>query len=200
MRRKTKITLKLFLVLAILVMSYVVSVSVSIYSYGNVNELEKADVAIVLGAAIYGDEPSPVFRERINHGIWLYNKGYVDKLFFTGGKGTSEAYSESSVAKKYAMEHGVSREDILIEEESTITQENIFNAAEIVRARNLSTVILVSDPLHMKRAMLMAKDAGLTAYTSPTTTTMFRTTKSKLQFLGREVFFYIGYEIYRAFN
>jgi len=64
-------------------------------------------VAIVLGAGIYDDEPSPVFRERINHSIWLYENGYVDKLLFTGGKGESENYTESSVAKKYAIEHSV---------------------------------------------------------------------------------------------
>ena len=159
--------------------------------------MKKADAAIVLGAAVYGGEPSPVFRERINHSIWLYENGYVDKLIFTGGKGESEEFSESSIAKNYAIEHSIPEKDILIEEKSKITQENIFYEAEIVRENNFSKVIIVSDPLHMKRAMLMARDSGLVAYSSPTPTTRFRTIKSKSLFLGREVFFYIGYEIYR---
>lgn len=190
---------KIFLLLIIFIVGYVIYVSFAIYSYGNVNELKKAEVAIVLGAGIYDDEPSPVFRERINHSIWLYENGYVDKLLFTGGKGESENYTESSVAKKYAIEHSVPEKDILIEEKSKITQENILYAAQIVEENKFSTAIIVSDPLHMKRAMLMARDSGIVAYSSPTPTTRFKTMKSKFLFLEREVFFYIGYEMYRIF-
>jgi uncharacterized SAM-binding protein YcdF (DUF218 family) len=186
--------------LIIIILSYVIYVSFVIYLYGNVNELKKADVAIILGAGIYGDNPSPVFKERINHSIWLYENGYVDKLLFTGGKGQNEKFTESSIAKNYAIEHSIPEKDILIEEKSKITQENILYSAQIVKENNFSTVIIVSDPLHMKRAMLMVRDSGLVAYSSPTPTTRFRTIKSKLLFLEREVFFYIGYEIYRLFN
>jgi len=200
MQQNLKILTKILEVLIILIICYVLYVSISIFSYGNVNELQHADAAIVLGAAVYGDRPSPVFRERINHGIWLYENGYVDKLIFTGGKGKGWVHSDSSIAKNYAMEHKVPEKDILIEESSTITQENIFYATKIVEKNHFTTVIIVSDPLHMKRAMLMAKDAGLVAYSSPTPTTMYRSTAGKLRFLGREVFYYCGYEIYRLFN
>ncbi len=47
--------LKIFLLLIIIIISYIIFVSFVIYLYGNVNELKKADVAIVLGAGIYGD-------------------------------------------------------------------------------------------------------------------------------------------------
>ena len=45
------------------------STAISIYSYGSNSYNNKADAAIVLGAAVWGEEPSPVFRERINHAI-----------------------------------------------------------------------------------------------------------------------------------
>ena len=64
----------------------------------------------------------------------------------------------------------------------------------------LETAIIVSDPLHMKRAMLMAKDYGIPAYTSPTTTSMYKSLKTKIPFLLREEFFYIGYRIVRIFR
>lgn len=183
----------------ILSLIYITYISTGIYSYGNVNEIVKADAAIVLGAAVWGDKPSPVFEERINHGIWLYKNGFVDNLIFTGGKGENASLSESSIAKVYAMENSIPGEDIFIEEQSTITQENIQFAAEIAKENNFSSVIVVSDPLHMKRAMLMCKDYGLGAYSSPTPTTRYVTAKSKLTFLAREVFYYIGYQIYRLF-
>ncbi len=64
----------------------------------------------------------------------------------------------------------------------------------------LDTAIIVSDPLHMKRAMLMAEDYGICAYSSPTPTTMYRSAKTQIPFLAREVFFYIGYSIVRLFQ
>ena len=62
-----------------------------------------------------------------------------------------------------------------------------------------STAIIVSDPIHMKRSMLMAKDAGITAYSSPTPTSMYQSRESILPFLARESILYMGYGVYRVF-
>ncbi|HEY9060575.1 MAG TPA: YdcF family protein [Pseudobacteroides sp.] len=198
MRYKIKLK-KILNIIIILLISYVIYVTVDIYLYANTNEMTKSDAAIVLGAGVWGNKPSPVFEERIRHGIWLYKNGYVDKLIFTGGKGKNNIRSDSSIAKSYAVENLVPENDIFIEEQSTITQENISYAAKIIKENSMSAVIIVSDPLHMKRAMLMAEDYGLNAYSSPTPSTKYKTMKSKSLFMMREVFFYIGYNIYRLF-
>ena len=91
----------------------------------------------------------------------------------------------------------IQEDDILMEEESTITQENLQYAKEIMKEKFYSSAIIVSDPLHMKRAMLLAKDIGLEAYSSPTPTTMYRSLRTKIPFLAREVFYYTGYKLYR---
>jgi uncharacterized SAM-binding protein YcdF (DUF218 family) len=98
------------------------------------------------------------------------------------------------------MDQGVPSTDILIEEQSTITEQNISYAVELMNERNLTTAIIVSDPLHMKRAMLIAKDHRLPAYSSPTPTTRYRTLKTQLPFLGRETLFYFGYLADRIFG
>lgn len=54
-----------------------------IYSYSSVRSDGPADAAIVLGAAVWGTQVSPVFKERINHGIDLYQNRKVRKLIFT---------------------------------------------------------------------------------------------------------------------
>ncbi|MGN0132125.1 MAG: YdcF family protein [Lachnospiraceae bacterium] len=167
----------------------------SIWKYGKVDEKRTADVAIVLGAGTGNDEVTPVFRERLNHGIWLYENGYVDKIILTGGYGKGNVHSDAYVARMYVVANGIPESDILLEEESTITQENIKNAKTIMDDRSYDTAVLVSDPLHMKRAMQMAADYGIEAYSSPTPTTMYRSIKNKILFLAREVFFYIGYQI-----
>ncbi|SUI23509.1 DUF218 domain [Sebaldella termitidis] len=101
---------------------------------------------------------------------------------------------------QYAIKQGVPKDDILLEEMSVITQENIKNAKMIMDKNSYHTAILVSDPLHMKRAMLMAKNSKIDCYSSPTPTTKYITLKSTLPFLLREVFFYVGYKIYTMFD
>ena len=44
---------------------------------------KKADAVVVLGAAAWGNNPSPVLRERINYGIKLYQQHTVQKMIFT---------------------------------------------------------------------------------------------------------------------
>lgn len=185
----------IFIAAAILI--YISVNAVEIWDYSKVDEKQTADVIVVLGAEASGGEVSPVFRERINHAIWLYKNGYADKLIFTGGYGDGEEYSEGYSAQEYAKSQGIPAEDILIEESSAITEENLKNAKQIMGANGFKTAILVSDPLHMKRAMLLARDTGITAYTSPTPTSMYKSLKTKLKFLGRELFYYIGYKMLR---
>ena len=172
----------------------------SIVSYGKADHKTRSDVAIVLGAGTSNGEISPVYRERINHGIWLYENDYVDYLILTGGVGEGNNLSDAYAAKQYAISQMVPEDVILIEENSTITEENLAYAKEIMDEYSLDTAIIVSDPLHMKRAMLMAEDYGIAAYSSPTPTTMYRSDKTQIPFLAREEFFYIGYSIVRLFR
>lgn len=180
-----------------ILIGYFILTAINISVFSKKDETQKVDSAIVLGAAVWNNEPSSVFKERINHSIFLYKNGYINSIIFTGGIANNEKLSESYVAKNYAIKLGVLPEDIYIEEESKITQENLEYAQQIMIQNNLSKVLLVSDPLHMKRSMMMAKDLGIEAYSSPTTTSKYKSTKVKLPFLLRETFFYIAYQIYK---
>lgn len=188
-----RLVLRLFIAIIIIFLIFICYFAISIWSFSNKNQLVKTDAAVVLGAAAWGDEPSPVFRERINHSIWLYENNYVEKIIFTGGKGEDDVYAEAEVARDYAIKNNVNSEDILIEIKSKITEENLTYAYEIANEQNLNTFTIVSDPLHMKRAILMAKDIGMEAYSSPTQSSVYKTLNSKVPFFFRELFFYIGY-------
>ena len=188
-----KFGLRLVFAIIVIFLLFICYSAISIWSFSNKNQLVKTDAAVVLGAAAWGDEPSPVLRERINHAIWLYENGYVGKIIFTGGKGNNDEYAESEVARDYAIKNNVHSEDIFIETKSKITEENLKYAYEIANKKGMNTFTIVSDPLHMKRAILMAKDAGMKAYSSPTQSSVFKTLKSKVPFFFRELFFYIGY-------
>ena len=196
-----KINLKKLLIFIVgIIIAYVVITAISICLYSKIDEKQPADVAVILGAGASDEKVSPVFQVRINHGISLYKNKYVKKLIFTGGTGKGNQNSDAYIAMQYAIKQGVPKDDILLEEMSVITQENIKNAKMIMDKNSYHTAILVSDPLHMKRAMLMAKNSKIDCYSSPTPTTKYITLKSTLPFLLREVFFYVGYKIYIMFD
>ncbi len=178
---------------------YLVINVISICSFSTKDQKLKSDVAIILGASTRNGEVSPVYRERINHGIDLYNEGYVDRLIVTGGIGKGNSQSDAYVAKEYAVLMGIPPDAVLTEDVSTITQENLENAKIIMDENKYTTAIIVSDPLHMRRAMLLAKDVGITAYSSPTPTSKYVSLKTQIPFLARELFLYIGYKWVRLF-
>ncbi len=167
----------------------------SIVSFGARDRATSHDAAVVLGAAAYGSVPSPVFRERIRHALALYRAGTVRKLVFTGGHGPGATLAESEVARDLALKEGVPAPDILIETRSRTTYENLLEAKRVMDSAGLRTAAVVSDPLHMKRALRMSRDLGLEAVSSPTSTTRYMGWRSKATFLAREVYFYHVYLI-----
>lgn len=194
MYRKVSRTIMWIFILAI---TYFLITAASICIYATRDEAREADVAIVLGASVMSKGVSPVFQERLNHSITLYENGYIDAIIVTGGVGKGNIRSDASVAKDYLVSQNIPKEKIFLEEQSTITQENLKYSKDIMNEKGFETAIIVSDPLHMKRALLMAKDYGIQAYSSPTPTTMYRSLKTQIPFLAREAFFYVGYRVYR---
>ncbi len=171
----------------------------SIYNYGDYADEVKADGIVVLGAAVWEDQPSPVFQERINHAVQLYKDGYAPIIVFTGGQGDGEKWAESEVAKQYAIKCGARPEAVLVETQSRTTEQNLYYAGQLAADHHLTTLIIVSDPLHMKRAMVIAQDMGLKVYSSPTPTTRYQSFTAKLQFLIRETYYYQRYLLRRSF-
>jgi len=160
-----------------------------------VDETRRADVAIVLGAAAYGDKPSPVFEQRIAHAVELYKNGTVKKIILTGGFGDGAQFSESEVARRYAIEQGVPATDLLLEKKSRTTLDNLRMARDLMKEHGFKDALLVSDPLHMERAAWMMQDLGMKAWRSPTLTTRYTSMESKAGFLAKEIFAVTAYII-----
>lgn len=190
---------KWILALFICILSGFAVLAVEIHLFSSKVENRESDVAIVLGAAVWGDKPSPVFLERINHAVELHKRDIVDKIIFTGGVGEEDELAEAEVGKLTAVSQGISEADIFVETTSTITRENLSGACTIMHDEDWETAVLISDPLHMKRATTMATDLGLDVVSSPTPTTRYRTWRSKLPSLIYEAWFYALYLGQRPF-
>ncbi|MEN5426385.1 YdcF family protein [Stenotrophomonas pennii] len=177
--------------LFVLVVAWLLGVTGWIMWIGERDQAAKADAIIVLGAAAYDAKPSPVFQERIRHGLDLYDAGYAPLLIFTGGYGGSGArFSESQVARRYALKQGVPAKAILIETQSRNTVQNLVEAKRLMDQRGLRRVIIVSDPLHMARALRLSRAMGIDALASSTPSTRFRSFHTSWRFLAQEIYFF----------
>jgi len=177
--------------LGVLLAAWLLGVTAWIVWVGERDQAAKADAIIVLGAAAYDAKPSPVFEERIRHGLDLYEQGYAPLLIFTGGYGGSAArFSESQVARRYALKQGIPDQAILIETASRTTRQNLIEARRLMQQRKLHRVIIVSDPLHMARALRLARELGIDALASSTPSTRFRSFHTSWKFLVQEIYFF----------
>ena len=191
---------RLALILVSLVIAWGILLGVDIYTYSFASDPSPGDAAIVLGAAAWGTKPSPVFEERIKHAVNLYKAGQIKAIIFTGGVGKDEQLAESVVARQYAIEHGIAAKDIYCETTSRLTYENLCGAKRIIEREHIDRVLIVSDPLHMRRAITMARDLGIDAYPSPTPTSRYVSLSNKINFLWGEVRPYTTYLLRRSFR
>ncbi len=187
--------LKILLCLTAALFAWLVITGIMIWNFGGKDRATKSDCIIVLGAAAYGEKPSPVFEERIKHAIGLFQEGEASTIIFTGGRGDGASHAESEVGASFAVSEGVNKTAILTETRSRTTYQNLVEAKALMDSAGLKSAIIVSDPLHLKRASVMADDLGISAVTSPTPTSRYRSLRTKLGFLVREVYFYNHYAV-----
>lgn len=168
-RRSLPGTLFHYLTRALLVLLVLWCVSVvAVLVVGQRDAAREADAIVVLGAAQYAGRPSPVLTARLDHAIDLYRRKLAPRLIVTGGKAVGDIMSEAASSARYARQHGVPASAIILEDESRSTTEQMHAVADILKARNLSRVVLVSDRFHMLRLLATAWKLDVVAYGSPT--------------------------------
>lgn len=111
----------------------------------------RSDVAVVLGAAVWTDRPSPSLAARVDKAVKLYNEGVVNIIQLTGSNAPGEM-SEAQVAYKYLLTKNISDPDVWIEDRTTSTNEQIFYIKNSLMVKeNIGIIIIVSDAYHLKR-------------------------------------------------
>lgn len=145
-----------------------------VWNAGRSANREPVDALIVLGAAQYDGRPSPQFQARLDHTLELWNLNLASYIVVTGGKQTGDRFTESQAARKFLMSKGVASDLIFEENTGTTTYESLLAVSQIATERNISRVLIVSDPFHVLRAKLIAEEVGLVAFTSPTRSSVIR--------------------------
>lgn len=120
---------------------------------------------IVLGSGLRnGTEVTPLLAGRIQKGIEAYHQNPGSRLVFSGGRGSDEALSEGEAMKYYAIEHGVPKEDILVETQSVNTEENLKFSYQMIQQDaegEMGNLLVVTNRYHVFRALLLSKHLGI---------------------------------------
>jgi uncharacterized SAM-binding protein YcdF (DUF218 family) len=124
----------------------------------------------VLGASQEHGRPLAVLRARLDHAIELYRGGLARFFVVTGGTAEGDVLSEAEAARRYAQERGVPASAILAETMGHDTLSSLRGVTALFRAHELRSAVFVSDGTHMYRVLRIARDLGMDAYGSPTTT------------------------------
>jgi uncharacterized SAM-binding protein YcdF (DUF218 family) len=74
------------------------------------------------------------------------------------------------VSQRYAVQRGVPIAAILLETEGRTTSQSMAGVAALMGSQKRRDVLLVSDPFHMLRLVILARRHGLEPFASPTPT------------------------------
>ena len=124
------------------------------------NAGEGYDCILVLGCGVHGDTPSHMLEDRLLQGIELYEYGASEKMLMSGDHG-KENYDEVNVMKDFAVERGVSAENIFMDHAGFSTYESMYRAKEIFTAEK---ILIVTQDYHLHRAIYDARAMGMEAY------------------------------------
>ncbi len=188
---------KLVIVVILGVLAYPAWLAFRVWDQSHQDEVRVADAIVVLGAAQYDGEPSPVLKARLDQATYLWEEDLARAVIVTGGKQEGDRFTEAEASHMYLEAEGIPAENIFEEEEGTTTLESLERVKEISDQRDIDSVLLVSDPLHSERIRRMARDLGFEdAYTSPASyLDLNRSRETKLKELVREVGSLIAYEV-----
>jgi vancomycin permeability regulator SanA len=161
------------------------------------SRVDRADVILVLGAAQYDGDPSPVFEGRLRHAALLYREGRSETVVVLGGSAEGDRTSEAEAGREWLIQgEGLPPEAVVASPVGGTTLESLEAAAEWMHARGLSSAFLVSDPWHNLRIKRMASDLGIEAFASATWQSAARTERTRFDGYVRETFAYLTYRLF----
>ncbi len=115
------------------------------------------NVGVVLGAAVWTNEPSPSLKSRVDKAFRMYNDGSLQKIQLTGGNAPGEL-SEAEIAYDYLKKKKIDISDIWLEKRTSSTAEQIqFIKTNLSTKPGINDIIVISDSYHLPRVKEIAK-------------------------------------------
>lgn len=124
----------------------------------SVADSPERDVALVLGAAMWGKDPSPYLQGRLDVAVRLYQAKKVKVIIVSGSRSTN--YSEPDGMKAALIQAGVPAQVIVIDYRGVDTYASCVRAKEVFGVDRLT---VVSQTYHLPRALATCRLVGVDA-------------------------------------
>lgn len=164
--------------------------------HDDASQIDRADAIVVLGAAQYDGEPSPVFAGRLDHAALLYDQGRGERVLVLGAGQPGDRSTEAEAGRDYLMDQGVPAEAIIAVPEGHTTFESLEAAVPVLRDGGMGSAFLVSDPWHNARVERMAEDLGIDGHASATWQSAATSQETRFEGYVRETFAYLYYRVF----
>ena len=126
----------------------------------------------------------------MEHAIDLVKRGVVPKLVLSGGAGKN-GHTEAGVMRDLALAAGVPTEALILDEAARSTVENFACSRILLDHMGARRVLVVTEPWHMTRAMLLARRHGFDAVQSPASSAIWRSPRDAGYWLFRDAVAYL---------
>lgn len=124
----------------------------------NRNNSPKVKYLIVLGAGLKGDIPSEVLKYRLNKAVKYFKENPNTIFIVSGGQGKDELISEAEAMEIYLSERGIPIKNIIKEDKSTSTYENLKFSDKIIKEKEITgDIAVMSNSFHMYRVKMISK-------------------------------------------
>ncbi|MFE0357621.1 vancomycin high temperature exclusion protein [Streptomyces nigra] len=123
-------------------------------------DVPRTDVAVVFGAGLWDGEPSPYLAHRLDMAARLYRAGRIEVVLVTGDNSRKD-YDEPDAMRAYLVRHGVPDARIVSDYAGFDTWDSCVRAKRIF---GVDDAVLISQDFHIRRAVALCQEAGVTSY------------------------------------
>ena len=105
---------------------------------------------------------SMLIKERVNTAYDAYKSGRIKKVIFSGGSNgvsnqNNDTVAEAVKMRKLAIKLGIKEEDILIDDKSNNSFENVKNSFYLIKDQNITEIAIITSEFHLKRCYAIIK-------------------------------------------
>lgn len=105
---------------------------------------------------------SMLINERVNTAVDAYKNHRIKKIIFSGGNNgisnqENDVIPEAIKMKNLAIKLGVNEQDILVDDTSCNSFENVENSFNLISNETFSSIAVITSEFHLKRCMAIIK-------------------------------------------
>ena len=152
-----------------------------------------AAAIVIPGAAQLNGEPGEVLLARLQEAKRLYEDGAAPLVITVGAGAPGDRTTEAAAGRYWLTRNGLPKSAVVAIATGRDTRRQTQAYVAELQSRNLTSVIIATDPYHCRRSITMAEDLDINATCSPVQSGPNNLANSRSRYLIREAGAYLSY-------